>query len=150
MKKRVSLVGTILMAGAAWLLLDAFTATPAMAATGEVTWTNPLGNKGRIRRNDDDDSGEYEYNTNAGDTNPPGIKFQGGDRVTFTPGPGMPASDVTLDPAGGPGEPPPGDDPAANSAIGPATASLGLLAFAGLYGVRRRRLGVTSDCHRQE
>lgn len=60
MKKRVSLVGTILMAGAAWLLLDAFTATPAMAATGEVTWTNPPGNKGRIRRNDGDDSGEYE------------------------------------------------------------------------------------------
>ena len=150
MKKRVSLVGTILMAGAAWLLLNAFTVTPAMAATGEVTWTNPPGNKGRIKRKDDDDSGEYEYNTNAGDTNPPGTKFQVGDRVTFTEGPGRTASNVTLDEDPGIPDDPAGGDPAKRSAIGPATASLGLLAFAGLYGVRRRRLGVTSDSHRQE
>ena len=120
MKKRCSLVGTILMAGAAWLLLNAFTATPAMAAKGEVSWTNPPENTGRIRRNDDDDAGEYTYNVAAGDTNPLGFILHVGDSVTFTPGPGQTASDVTLDPAGEPGDDPtdpPGDDPAVSSAF---------------------------------
>ena len=129
MKKRVSLVGTILMAGGAWLLLDAFTATPVMAAKGTVMWVNPPENHGRIRK-DDDDMNDFEYNTNAGDTNPPGTKFQVGDRVTFTEGPGRTASDVTLDEDPGiPGDPA-GGDPAKRSAIGPASAALGLLAFA--------------------
>ena len=108
----------------------AFIAPTAMAATGEVTWTNPPENTGKIRRNDDDDGDDYTYNINAGDTNPPDYVPQVGDRVTFTPR-GRRATNVTIDPAGG--------DPAASSAIAPASAALGLLAVGGIYCTRRRQ-----------
>ena len=100
-----------------------------------VMWVNPPENHGRIRREDEDEMNEYTYNTNAGDTNPPGTKFQVGDRVTFTHR-GRRATNVTLieDPPF-----PPGGDPAASSAIRPASAALGLLAVGSIYVGRRRR-----------
>ena len=66
-----------------------------LAATGEVIWVNPPGNKGRIHRDDDGDMGNYEYNVAAGDTDA-GWAPSLGDRVTFTEGPGNTASDVML------------------------------------------------------
>lgn len=107
--RRVMYVGIVLF----FALM--FMVPSVMAATGEVTWTNPPENAGKIKRNDDGDEQDYTYNTNADDTNPPDYVPSVGDHVTFTPGPGMTASDVTLDPAGAPGDDPdgtPGDDPA--------------------------------------
>jgi hypothetical protein len=79
----------------------------ALAATGEVTWTNPPENVGKIKRNDDEDNGEYTYKTNARSTNPPDYVPSVGDYVTFDPGPGFTASEISLfDPAN-----PPDPDP---------------------------------------
>lgn len=86
------------------LLLPVLGTSTASAATGEVTWTNPPENTGKIKRDDDEDNGDYMYNVNAGRTNPPDYVPTVGDRVTFTPGPGNTASDVTA-------EDPAGDDP---------------------------------------
>ena len=107
MKSRLFLVTLLVIA---MLLVNV---SVVAAATGEVTWTNPPENTGKIKRNDDSDNGDYVYNTNAGDTNPPGWEPSVGDQVTFTPGPGQTASDVTIqdDPAGGPPFPPPEGGP---------------------------------------
>jgi hypothetical protein len=88
----------ILYMGLALILVLMFLAPSALAATGEVIWLNPPENKGKIRRGDEDDNGEYEYNTNADKTNPPDWEPSIGDRVTFTEGPGNKSTDVTLDP----------------------------------------------------
>ena len=141
MTKRCSLVSTLLMTGAAWLLLEAFAASPAMAAKGTVMWVNPPENHGKIKRDDDMDDNDYNYSINAGDTNPPGTKFNVGDRVTFTPR-GRRATNVTLVEDPGIPDDPAGGDPAKRSAIRPASAALGLLAVGGLYGAGRRR----SEC----
>ena len=87
------------------LLLPAWGASTASAANGEVIWVNPPENKGRIRSDDGDTT--YEYNVNAGNTNPDGWEPAVNQRVTFTEGPGNTASDVTTeDPAGVPGDDP--------------------------------------------
>ena len=93
------------------LVVPLLGASVVSAASGEVIWVNPPENKGRIRN--DDDGKNYEYNVNAGRTNPPGYEPALNERVTFTEGPGNTASDVTSDPAGVPGDPPCEDpDPA--------------------------------------
>ena len=88
------------------LLLPVWGNSTASAATGEVSWTNPPENKGRITSDDGDT--KYEFNVNAGNTNPPGWESTVGDKVTFTPGRGQTASDVTVaDPPCVPGGHPP-------------------------------------------
>jgi hypothetical protein len=88
----------IMFVGIALFFAFMFVAPSAMAATGEVIWLNPPENKGKLRRDDDGSMDEYKFNTNADKTNPPDWEPNIRDRVTFTPGPGNTATDVTLDP----------------------------------------------------
>ena len=124
---------------AAVALAMGFLASTASAAKGNIADINMPQNHGTIIVTEGGDAGAvYNYNVNAGDTNPPDYVPQVGDRVTFTPR-GRRATNVTLieDP-GIPGDQA-GNDTAASSAIRPASAALGLLAVGGLYGARRRQ-----------
>ena len=99
MKRVVRVLLVCLLVGALWMPL--LVSSVASAATGAVSWTNPPENKGRIL---DSETGEiYQYNVNAGHTNPTGWEPNVGTRVTFTPGEGHTATDVTIhdDPSGG-------------------------------------------------
>ena len=84
---RILLFSLLLVA----ILVPLLGSSVASAATGEVSWTNPPENKGRI--SSDDDGTTYQYNVNAGNT-AEGWEPALGQRVTFIVGPGNAASDV--------------------------------------------------------
>jgi hypothetical protein len=83
----------LMYVGMALILVLLFVAPSVMAATGEVIWLNPPENKGKIRRGDEDDNGEYEYNTKS-----LGLEPNIGDRVIFTVETGNKATGVILHP----------------------------------------------------
>ena len=99
------LTTTLLGLLGALLVLPVSGALIASAATGEVTWVNPLGSTGRILS--DDGYATYEYDFFAGDANPPGWQPALDGSVMFTEAPGRPASELKKeDTAPVPGDPP--------------------------------------------
>ena len=82
-------------------LLAAGTARVSLGATGEVTWTNPPENHGKIREDGTGSGpgGEHVFRIPE-DVSDPGYHPQVGDLVSFEPGPGRRASNVTQDHCG--------------------------------------------------